>query len=105
LTLAAFSNKLSIQILWNGTRDFRRSNEKNSAERQLAYPCRRYKRWDSKTGYGLLIGVKSDYYRDPPDNFGHYYHGNLIIRALLGNYHRAIDVDPKAMPDGYNGAS
>jgi hypothetical protein len=53
-----------------------------------------------KDGYGLLIGIKSDYYRDPPDNFGRYYHGNLIIQAPLGNYHCAIDVDPKSMPDG-----
>ena len=53
-----------------------------------------------KDGYGLLIGTKSNYYRDPPDNFGRYYHGNLIIQAPLGNYHCAIDVDPKFMPDG-----
>ena len=51
-------------------------------------------------GYGVLIGTKSNYYRDPPDNFGRYYHGNLIIHAPAGNYHCAIDVDPKAMPDG-----
>lgn len=51
-------------------------------------------------GYGLLIGTKSDYYRDPPDNYGRYYHGNLVIHAPAGNYHCAIDVDPKFMPDG-----
>ena len=51
-------------------------------------------------GYGLVIGTKSDYYRDPPDNFGRYYHGNLVVHAPNGNYHCAIDVDPKAMPDG-----
>lgn len=51
-------------------------------------------------GYGLVIGTKSDYYRDPPDNFGRYYHGNLIVNAPNGDYHCAIDVDPKAMPDG-----
>lgn len=53
-----------------------------------------------KDGYGILIGTKSDYYRDPPDNFGRYYHGNLVIHAPAGNYHCAIDVDPKSMPDG-----
>jgi hypothetical protein len=51
-------------------------------------------------GYGLLIGTKFNYYRDPPDNFGRYYHGNLVIQAPAGNYHCAIDVDPKSMPDG-----
>ena len=51
-------------------------------------------------GYGLVIGTKSNYFRDPPDNFGRYYHGNLIVNAPAGNYHCAIDVDPKAMPDG-----
>ena len=51
-------------------------------------------------GYGVLIGTKSDYYRDDPDNFGRYYHGNLIVHATGGNCHCAIDVDPKFMPDG-----
>ena len=51
-------------------------------------------------GYGLVIGSKQNYYRDPPDNFGRYYHGNLIVRALGLDYRCAIDVDPKAMPDG-----
>ncbi len=53
-----------------------------------------------KDGYGVLIGTKSNYFRDPPDNFGRYYHGNLIVQAPLGNYHCAIDVDPKFTPDG-----
>ena len=51
-------------------------------------------------GYGVVIGSKSNYFRDPPDNFGRYYHGNLIINAPNGDYHCAIDVDPKAMPNG-----
>lgn len=51
-------------------------------------------------GYGLVIGQKSNYYRDPPDNFGRYYHGNLIVGTPAGDYHGAIDVDPKFMPDG-----
>jgi hypothetical protein len=51
-------------------------------------------------GYGLVIGTKSDYFRDPPDNFGRFYHGNLVVRAPNGDYKCAIDVDPKAMPDG-----
>src|SRR5680860_1877833 len=36
-----------------------------------------------KNGYGLVIGQKSDYFRDPPDNFGRYYHGNVIIHTCL----------------------
>jgi hypothetical protein len=51
-------------------------------------------------GYGVLIGTKSNYYRDPPDDYGRYYHGNLFIHAPAGDYHCAIDVDPKFMPDG-----
>ncbi len=51
-------------------------------------------------GYGLVIGQKSGYYRDPPDNYGRYYHGNLTVRTPGGDYHCAIDVDPKFMPDG-----
>jgi Uncharacterized conserved protein (DUF2278) len=51
-------------------------------------------------GYGLVIGTKSNYFRDPPDDFGRFYHGNLVVHAPTGNYHCAIDVDPKAMPNG-----
>ena len=53
-----------------------------------------------KNGYGLVIGTKSNYYRDPPDNYGRYYHGNLLVKTAMGDYHCAIDVDPKFMPDG-----
>lgn len=51
-------------------------------------------------GYGLVIGTKHDYFRDDPDDFGRYYHGNLVISAPAGLYKCAIDVDPKSMPDG-----
>ena len=51
-------------------------------------------------GYGLVIGTKHAYFRDPPDDFGRFYHGNLVVHAPNGNYHCAIDVDPKAMPNG-----
>jgi len=53
-----------------------------------------------KDGYGVVIGTKHDYYRDPPDDYGRYYHGNLILKTDKENYHCAIDVDPKFMPDG-----
>lgn len=51
-------------------------------------------------GYGVVIGTKHNYYRDNPDDFGRYYHGNLEIAAPAGIYRCAIDVDPKSMPDG-----
>ncbi len=51
-------------------------------------------------GYGVVIGTKHNYYRDPPDNFGRYYHGNLIVGVGAQTYKCAIDVDPKNMPDG-----
>ncbi|MBK8461407.1 MAG: DUF2278 family protein [Micropruina sp.] len=41
-------------------------------------------------GYGLVIGTKHDYFRDPPDNFGRFYHGNLVVAAPLGTYKCAI---------------
>lgn len=53
-----------------------------------------------RDGYGVVIGTKSNYFRDQPDNFGRYYHGNLVVGAPNGNYTCAIDVDPKGMPDG-----
>lgn len=53
-----------------------------------------------KDGYGIVIGSKKNYFRDDPDNFGRYYHGNLIVGTPTGSYHCAIDVDPKNMPDG-----
>lgn len=53
-----------------------------------------------KHGYGLVIGTKLNYFRDDPDDFGRYYHGNLVVDTSQGAYHCAIDVDPKNMPDG-----
>jgi hypothetical protein len=51
-------------------------------------------------GYGLVIGTKANYFRDDPDDFGRFYHGNPIVGTPQGHYHCAIDVDPKNMPDG-----
>jgi hypothetical protein len=51
-------------------------------------------------GYGFVAGTKADYFRDDPDDFGRFYHGNLIVGTPQGNYRCAIDVDPKNMPDG-----
>src|SRR5437867_1698805 len=46
-------------------------------------------------GYGVLVGTITDYYRDPPDNYGRYYHGNIKISTSTGVYHCAVDVDSK----------
>jgi uncharacterized protein YukJ len=46
-------------------------------------------------GYGVLRGTITDYFRDDPDEFGKYYHGNLRVRAPNGIYRCAIDVDAK----------
>jgi hypothetical protein len=44
-------------------------------------------------GYGVLVGTIRNYYRDPPNRYGQYYHGNLILSAPVAQYHCAIDVD------------
>lgn len=51
-------------------------------------------------GYGFVVGTKVRYFRDDPDDFGRFYHGNLIVGTPQGEYRCAIDVDPKNMPDG-----
>jgi len=51
-------------------------------------------------GYGVLIGTIQNYYRDEPDDYGKYYHGNLIVHAPEGDYHCAIDVDSKHQDTG-----
>lgn len=43
--------------------------------------------------YGVLIGTKTNYYRDAPDSFGKFYHGNVEIQANGITYRCAIDVD------------
>lgn len=45
--------------------------------------------------YGVLIGTKINYFRDEPDNFGRYYHGNVEITVNGIKYRCAIDVDSK----------
>ncbi len=46
-------------------------------------------------GYGFVSGTIQSYYRDPPDNFGKYYHGNIVVDTPAGDYRCAIDVDSK----------
>lgn len=52
------------------------------------------------TKYGVLIGTKSNYYRDDPDEYGRYYHGNVEIIANGIRYRCAIDVDSHASNTG-----
>lgn len=51
-------------------------------------------------GYGVVIGTKERYYRDPVNHYGQYYHGNVEVRAPAGIYRCAIDVDSKNLPNG-----
>lgn len=43
--------------------------------------------------YGVLVGTKTRYYRDAPDQFGKYYHGNIEVLANGVTHRCAIDVD------------
>jgi hypothetical protein len=51
-------------------------------------------------GYGVVIGTLKNYYRDPLNNYGQYYHGNVELKTSLGTYKCAIDVDCKDLPNG-----
>ncbi|HEY0739497.1 MAG TPA: DUF2278 family protein [Herpetosiphonaceae bacterium] len=51
-------------------------------------------------GYGVIIGTLHRYYRDPVNDYGQYFHGNIEIRAPAGIYRCAIDVDSKHLPNG-----
>ena len=51
-------------------------------------------------GYGVVVGTIQNYFRDDPDNFGTYYHGNLVIQTPAGQYRCAIDVDSKQSNTG-----
>lgn len=49
--------------------------------------------------YGVLVGTLNRYEREPPDNFGRYFHGFVYVDAPAGQYKCAVDV---ATPDGTN---
>jgi hypothetical protein len=49
-------------------------------------------------GYGVVLGTVNRYYRDPVNDYGQYFHGNLVVQAPAGRYHCAIDVDSKSYP-------
>ncbi|MGH9163175.1 MAG: DUF2278 family protein [Vicinamibacteraceae bacterium] len=48
-----------------------------------------------RDGYGVLIGTIHRYFRDDTDDFGRYYHANLIVAARPGHYRCALDGDSK----------
>lgn len=51
-------------------------------------------------GYGVVIGTLHNYYRDPINNYGQYYHGNVEVQTSDRIYRCAIDVDSKMMVNG-----
>lgn len=51
-------------------------------------------------GYGVAIGVRHRYYRDPVNGYGQYFHGNLEVATPAGLFKCAIDVDSKFLPNG-----
>ncbi|WP_427018159.1 DUF2278 family protein [Pseudarthrobacter sp. P1] len=51
-------------------------------------------------GYGVVAGTRQSYYRDPVNNYGQYYHANLMVATPAGTYHCAIDVDSKHTANG-----
>ncbi|WP_026555105.1 DUF2278 family protein [Arthrobacter sp. 35W] len=51
-------------------------------------------------GYGIVAGTRQSYYRDPVNNYGQYYHANLMVGTPSGTYHCAIDVDSHSVPNG-----
>jgi len=51
-------------------------------------------------GYGAVLGTISAYYRDPPDNYGKYYHCHLGVATPNGTYECAVDVDSKSSAVG-----
>jgi hypothetical protein len=48
-----------------------------------------------RDGYGVLVGTIHRYFRDDTDDFGRYYHANLIVAAGPGRYRCALDGDSK----------
>ena len=51
-------------------------------------------------GYGVVIGNFVEYYRDPVNDYGQYFHGNIKLQTPAGEYRCAIDVDSHSMPNG-----
>jgi hypothetical protein len=43
--------------------------------------------------YCVVVGTPERFTRDPPDDFGHWYHGHLRVGTPDGAYESALDVD------------
>ena len=43
--------------------------------------------------YGVAVGSLVRFYRDPPDGFGHWYHGHVEVQTPSGMWTSALDVD------------
>ncbi len=43
--------------------------------------------------YGVVLGSLADFTRDPPDNFGRFFHGHVKVNVPGGVYNCAVDVD------------
>lgn len=43
--------------------------------------------------YGVAVGTLVRFYRDPPDDFGHWYHGHVELTTPSGIWTSALDVD------------
>jgi Uncharacterized conserved protein (DUF2278) len=51
-------------------------------------------------GYGVLRGTLSGHFRDPPDDFGRWYHVHLNLDVSGTDYEVAVDVDSKQSSTG-----
>ena len=51
-------------------------------------------------GYGVVNGTLLRYYRDPVNDYGQYFHGNVELQTPAGVYRCAIDVDSKMQANG-----
>jgi Uncharacterized conserved protein (DUF2278) len=45
------------------------------------------------SAYGVAIGSLVRFFRDPPDDFGHWYHGHIELSTPAGIWTSALDVD------------
>lgn len=43
--------------------------------------------------YGVAVGTLIRFFRDPPDDFGHWYHGHIELATPSGMWTSALDVD------------
>ncbi|HSK54085.1 MAG TPA: hypothetical protein VK908_02410 [Jiangellales bacterium] len=49
-------------------------------------------------GYGVVLGTVNRYYRDPVNDYGQYFHGNLVVQAPACRYHCAMTSTASSYP-------